>query len=250
MSNLWSNIGFLVTSEQEFADLADRAAPLATSVPVPGNRCKYLWYHDKSGAELWMQIDADGQLIGMKPHFHGESRRRVGLLAALTNAKHKLDGRFSGWANPADEDDPESGDYPLEFDAPDFLAIPEFPFPHTVTVQLAAFPSEFYCYKSAETFRSKQEGITKLAAPSFIPWGLFRPESKDTPPQAMPCFSGEVKAFANKTNALTGQPFVWMLIETFGGEVDIVVDPRHLTAPLANGNIVQGRFWYSGRLIL
>src|SRR6516165_1201807 len=104
MSNL-SNIGFPVSGEQEFVDLVNRAAPLATSVPVNG--CEYLLYHDKSGAELWIQIDADGQLIGMNPHFHGESRRRVCLESSLPNSEHPLDGSFSAWANPAVETDPE-----------------------------------------------------------------------------------------------------------------------------------------------
>ncbi len=247
MSNL-SNIGFPVSSAQECVDLENRAAPLATSVPANG--CKYLWYHDKSGAELWIQVDEDGQIISANPHFCGESRRRVCLESSRTSATHSLNGSLSGWADPAFENDPESGEYPFVFDVPDFLAIPEFPFPHTVTIQLAAFPITFYCYRNAETFDKQQEKDMKLgfkvAARSFIPLN----EESQASGQAFGMFAGKVKALANKTNALTGQLFVWMLVETLGGEVDVVVDPRLLTSPPANGNIVAGEFWLSGRLIL
>jgi hypothetical protein len=243
MSNL-SNIGFPVNSAQDCVDLENRVVPLATSVPANG--CKYLWYHDKSGAELWIQVDEDGQLISANPHFYGESRRRVCLESSRTSATHKLNGSLYGWADPLSENDPESGEYPFAFDVPDFLAIPEFPFPRTVTIQLAAFPITFYCYRNAETFDKQQEKDLKLgfkvAARSFIPL--------DPTEQAFGIFAGEVKTLANKTNVLTGQPFIWMLVETLGGEVDVVVDPRLLTAPPTNGNIVAGEFWLSGRLIL
>jgi hypothetical protein len=58
----FSSIGFQVTSRDELNSLVQEAYSLGQSIPVANGR--YLIYTDPSGAELWIQINAQNELIG------------------------------------------------------------------------------------------------------------------------------------------------------------------------------------------
>jgi hypothetical protein len=48
---------------------------------------------------------------------------------------------------------------------------------------------------------------------------------------------------------MTGEEFYWMLVDTLGGEVDVVASTdlcESLPNPLS---IIQGQFWLSGRIL-
>src|SRR5689334_2564661 len=118
MASHFSTIGLPVTSPDEFLALAERVADACASLDTPKGR--YLHWSSRSGAELWLQVDDDNSLVGMNPHFSGESVVRVGLIARVTPPEGTvLDGAFHGWVAPTG-DDPESGCYPFVFGAPDF----------------------------------------------------------------------------------------------------------------------------------
>ena len=81
----------------------------------------------------------------------------------------------------------------------------------------------------------------------FIPAGLFG-DSRDSPP-ALVDFAGHVVEAAVLKNSLTGDPFYWALVDTFGGHFDVVIDSALLPdVPLAGG-VLSGRFWLSGRIV-
>ena len=62
-------------------------------------------------------------------------------------------------------------------------------------------------------------------------------------------FTGIIKQYGRKRNGLTNEEFYWLLVDTLGGEVDVVADIRYFEkAPVING-IIQGQFWLSGQLI-
>jgi hypothetical protein len=62
-------------------------------------------------------------------------------------------------------------------------------------------------------------------------------------------FAGEIKEFELKTNALTNAEFYWFLVETLGGEIDVVSDPKWIEKEPQIGGIVSGQFWLSGKII-
>ena len=43
----------------------------------------YLRWADPSGAELWIQLNAENEVIGVNPHFGGRSRVRVLLTHSI-----------------------------------------------------------------------------------------------------------------------------------------------------------------------
>ena len=254
MSNL-SDIGFPVQSEQDVNVLITETIKLVESIKCPQGF--YLRFADASGAEIYLQGNNEQELIGFNPHFAGKSRRSVGLTQAIERDSSQLDGGFHAWANPPSsrEGDEISGEYPFVFDAPDFRLNEIASFPHVCEVQLTAFASnDFEIFADEKEYDENQKGDVKYAPKSFIPVGLFAHDKSDesfdwTIVRPIGKFAGEIKEFESKTNELSGEKFYWLLVETLGGEVDVVADAKLITDEPKIGGIVSGQFWLSGRII-
>lgn len=250
MSNL-SDIGFPVRHEGDVNDVIMSVLGHVSEVRCPGGF--YLKFSDSSGAEIYLQGNFDQELIGFNPHFAGKSRRKVGLTEAIEREASELDGGFHAWANPADEDVENSGEYPFVFDLPDFRTVPNLQLPQIVEIQLTAFASnDFKFFESEEDYYDSQDSEPKLASKSFIPSGLFTPDEEKKeiiPPRPIGIFAGEIKEFELKTNSLTNAEFYWFFVETLGGEVDVVSDPKWIESEPKIGGIVSGQFWLSGKIL-
>ena len=165
MASHMSSMGFRFSTNEEFVDLAMTAATQGEPIQV-GDGTYYRW-SPGAGVELWAQVDEDGQIIGLNPHFSGAARMRVRLIERVARADDSpLDGAFYGWADPAEEDreedDPEDGQYPFAFDAPDIRRHDALALPSIVNVQLAAFAQEVRAFESDEAFQAGES--FKMAA--------------------------------------------------------------------------------------
>lgn len=249
MSNL-SDIGFPVATEADVNDIITNVLGSVSEIPCADGF--YLKFSDASGAELYLQGNFEQELIGFNPHFRGKSRRTVCLTAAIGRDSSPLDGSYHAWANPSEKDNPDSGEYPFVFDVPDFRVSENPQFPRSEEIQLTAFASnDFKIYAGEREFYDSQKEEVKLASKSFIPSGLFLPDESATPidpPRPIGIFAGEIKQFDIKTNKLTGEKFYWFLVDTLGGETDVVADPKLVTIEPKIGGFVNGQFWLSGRL--
>ena len=117
MPSQFSSLGFEVSSGEDLAALASRVADRADTIHVADGQ--YLKWAPPSGEQLWLQVKANGDAMGMNPHFEGKSSVRVLLEARVARDAHTpLDGTFLAWANPR-EDLGGGGDYPFAFDCPD-----------------------------------------------------------------------------------------------------------------------------------
>lgn len=244
MSN-FSNIGFPVASPEDLQALIQKVYGIGKVYPVEDG--SYILYSDDSEAELWIQRNKQKQIIGINPHYNGLSRRTVCLTQSVEGKMSKLDGSFHAWADPSEEDNPESGLYPFVFDVPDFKLIGEFQFPVNQEIQLTAFAKSLQSYASEEEFYANQTSEPKFAACSFIPSGLFSSEKEDM--EATAIFSGTIKTFEKKKNELSQCDFYWLLVDTLGGEIDVVADCSLFEKEPATGGIIHGEFWLSGQLI-
>lgn len=250
MSNL-SDIGFPVKGEEDINEMIQNVARYVVEVPCLNGF--YYRFTDESGAEIYLQTNQGQEIIGFNPHFAGKSRRKVTLTKIIERDSSELDGGFHGWANPAEENNPESGEYPFVFDVPDFRTIGRIKFPQDFEIQLTAFASnEFKIYETAQHYLNSQDSEVKFASKSFVPSGLFAPD-ENTPapetPRPFGIFTGEIKEYELKTNMLRKEQFYWFLVDTLGGEVDVVADAKLVTAEPEIGGILSGQFWLSGKLI-
>jgi hypothetical protein len=210
---------------------------------------RYHRWSSPCGAELWFQVATNNEIIGINPHFSGESAVRVGLTGKLARpGEGTVDGAFHGWAQP-EGDDPQSGCYPFVFDAPDFCCHEDVAIPSLANVQIAASAHEFSIFNSPEDYYASQTGEMKFASQLFIPSGLFSPSGENTdPPQAHAIFTGHILKAEYRTNEATGCRFLWAKVETLGGVYDVVADCELVkTAPVVGG-VLSGAFWLSGRL--
>lgn len=248
MASHFSTIGLPVVSEEDMNALANRVGPLAERLAAPSG--VYFHWSDPSGAEMWLQVNGNNELIGMNPHYAGRSAVRVGLTARLPSAGlSELDGSFHGWADPVG-DAPDTGCYPFVFDAPDYRLHEGLSLPVRKEVQIAAFAHEIAAFETVATYEASQTGDLKSASQSFIPSGLFTPAGDSTvPPQARAIFTGHVLAADEKINVLTSRAFYWALVETFGGAYDVVIDSSLLPGVPEVGGVISGSFWLSGRIL-
>ncbi|WP_046759380.1 hypothetical protein [Kordia jejudonensis] len=249
MSNL-SDIGFDIQSEEDLYSLTEKA--YQKSIPLKTLKGTYFIFSDASGAELWIQMSKKNKLIGVNPHFKGKSKRTVSLTATIDRPESILDGAFHSWAAPTENDNPESGVYPFVFDVPNHKKYLGIEIPQTVDIQLSAFAQEFDYYESEDAFANEQEGEPKWSSQSFVPSGLFNQNegNNSNPPEALGLFAGIIKEAEKRKNEFTGQEFYWMLVDTLGGEVDVLADLRFFTTTSPKkGGIVHGQFWLSGSLL-
>jgi hypothetical protein len=253
MSNL-SDIGFPVRSEQDVNEVIMSVLNHLETIPCPP-RGFYFKFADKSGAEIYLQSNSAQELLGFNPAFSGKSKRRVELTEIIERDTSDLDGAFHAWANPKEEDFENTGEYPFVFDVPNFRVYENIELPKLAKIQLNAFASnDFQIFANEEDFESSQAEETKFAPNFFIPSGLFPVNENEEmddiiPPQAHAMFAGEIKEFELKTNEFTGEKFYWFLVETFGGEVDVVADVGLIKEKPNVGGIIRGSFWLSGKII-
>ena len=243
----FSAIGFPVTSYDELLNLGNRLLSTGTPISVRGGN--YVHCTTSSGAELWLQTNRKNELIGVHPHFAGQSTVRVGLTNSFSRPQSSpLDGSFHGWANPP-EDDPTSGDYPFVFDAPNYLTYGRVKIPCEVRAQIAAFAEEISVCNSVEEFNNSRTGNLKFASQAFIPVGLFQAEqSPAVLPEALAFFSGHIKGCTKKINEVTELPFWHFEVDSFGGAFEVVADPSIVEVEPRVGGVLSGTFWLSGRL--
>ena len=106
-----------VESLSEYDALIERIIGDTEAFEVSDGR--YLKWSSECGAELWIQANNRNKIVQATPYFAGHSRVRVGITSREVRPDTAaLDGMFCGWANPPDDDDPESGEATLAFDAP------------------------------------------------------------------------------------------------------------------------------------
>jgi hypothetical protein len=250
MSNL-SDIGFPTPDEQAINEMIMHVLEVAK--PVKTRRGFYLVFTDSSGAEIYLQGNFNQELVGFNPHFAGRSRRSVSLTQMIERDSSELDGGFHAWANPQNGAG-EEGDYPFVFDVPDFRAVEIAEFPKLAQIQMTAFASnDFQAFATEEEYQNAQESDLKYAAKMFVPVGLFALDEKDgsvdlNVVRPVAKLAGAVKAFELKTNELSGAQFYAILIDTLGGETDVVVDPKYVPVEPKVGGIVSGTFWLSGKV--
>lgn len=246
MSNL-SDIGFSVQTQEEFTVLLERAYEGGQKLEVADGF--YVRYADLSGAELWLQFDQNHELIGMNPYFRGSSRIFVGLNEMISRKQSLLDGGWIGWPNPSSPEDPESGDFPLVFDAPDFL-LSSVNTPGTYPVQLTAFSQDLTIFDTEENFTAAQASEEiPFATKSFIPVGLIGRTAEEAP-EAQVLLTGIVVDFEERKNQFSGQIFYWISLETLNVTIDLVADHSSFPSGPQTGSVIQCQAWLSGRILL
>ena len=240
MSNL-SDIGFPAKGDEEINALI--ISVLDTAVDMKTDKGFYLRYSDASGSEIYLQGNPSQEMIGFNPHFAGVSRRRVSLLAAIERETSELDGAYHA----------ASGDLEFIFDVPDFLITKRADLPAEADIQLTAFGSNDFKVFEDDADLASFAPAGSWQRDRFIPPGLKEllsdPNTDIRQMRPVAKITGTVREWELKRNELNGNSFYWILLETEGGEVDVVIDPQYVPVEPSKGDLVAGHFWLSGKII-
>ena len=242
-----SSIGFPVETGEEFSRLAEKLSSKAE--PISVKKGKYLRWSGAGGEELWLQMNAKRELVGLSPHFAGVTRLAVGVVERVKrNGDTDLDGGFKVWAVP--KGDPEDGAYPFVFDAPDAATYADIEIPCIAEAQVTAFAYQLSLYDSEDSYNASQsdDGL-QFASKSFVPSGFVPDGAEVAAPRAEAIFTGEIVAAELRTNSVSGLQFWRVVVETLGGQYDVVADPVLVEKEPVVGGYLSGTFWLSGRLL-
>ena len=241
-----STIGIPLESEQAFYQLIDEAAQQAKEIPCSAGQV--LKWSSPDGAELWLYVDTNQDLVGVTPSFCARSRFKVNITQEVSPPPgSRFEGLLYAWANPQN-DEPESGDYPFVFEFVNKALREQLTLPLVCEIELSAFAHELNVFDSEAAFHEAQkESATPMAAESFIPSGLFGDEN--AAPEAYGVFTGTVLAHDILTNGLTGTNYGWASVKTLGGTIDVLFDPVLLDKPITTGGILSGSFWLNGKVL-
>ncbi|HYX28322.1 MAG TPA: tetratricopeptide repeat protein [Pyrinomonadaceae bacterium] len=246
MSNHMTALGFPVTSDSTFGHYA--AMTQINGEPISHAFGGYRRLPAGGGAELWLETDRNGSIVQMNPHFFGAAQMRVRIEARIQTARGAItNNAFKGWALSKHDDDEASDGFPIVFDSPDFHLYDSLELPIIEPVQLAAFAETLDVFSDETELGNADAGGLPYAVKAFVPLHNFKLREDDTS-VAYARISGPVIETKLIENLFTPDSFCWAKLETYCGEVDIVVDPAILPRPLMDGDIVAGIFWLSGRI--
>ena len=244
MVNHFSTVGIPVSSEADFMKYVNLVFESGKKIKAYGGT--YLLLKMGNGIELWGQLNTQGEMIGLNPHYKGTAVSTVRLIEKVEDPTDTLlDGRVYSEAEPSEDG---AFAYPFVFDMPD-IAAQKIKYPVIREVQLAAFAHELSVYADEEEYNKAQETEPKFASEFFIPSGLFEGDEEGGRPSSMGLFGGRVLAAEKLRNPYSDEYFYYAKVKTLGGEFDVVADPELVTEEIREGNIISGSFWLTGRLI-
>ena len=250
MASHFSSIGLPVKSNEDMKNLLSKALERGEKL-----FCDYGHYSkwtSITGAELWIHVDNSNEIIGVNPFYHGSSNFNVGIVNRIEKEEYNdFEGLFYAWANPS-EDDIELGDYNFAFDCVNNSIINELRLPCIKKVKLSAFAHELTIYSNENDYHSKQTKKPYYATKSFIPSGLFSPDDNENEPfEIIPeaIFTGIILEYNNFVNELTNEKYYWIKTETYGGIIDVVVDPKFVKTDLQINGIISGVFYLCGKIL-
>lgn len=211
----------------------------------------YRRWRGTDGEEVWFHFNTAGISVGVTPFFTGSTSLRVAVIERIHKADDSpLDGAFYGWANPP-EGIADAGDYPFAFDTPDFFTYEDLPIPGIVEAHITGFAHDSLVFDSIEAFHeAKARGKVSFSPQTFVPHNRFdSSEDHKDPPESMAYINGFVVDASLRTNCFSELDYYWVLVETFGGRFDIVVDQTRLPSLPKAGDILATYCWLCGRLI-
>ncbi len=249
MASHFSCIGFPVPDMPTYWALARQAAKAGERLPAPDGTALVQWAVG-AGPELWAQIDRAGEVIGATPFFSTGITYRMAVTGSGEAPEEPMDGWIDGWIEPAEDDEPFSGAFPLRVDLIDYSLVrprlSEFPRIHRVELVALAHEVDLYPDETAYT-RSKEE-IYQLPMQAFVSAAHFSVDDPSGVEESTAMASGYVDGSRLLTNLATEVPFWWIRFTTKGITLHVFADREMFQDEPRTGNVLSGSFWLLGRL--
>ncbi|UOO82408.1 hypothetical protein LVJ83_02725 [Uruburuella testudinis] len=232
--NHYTGIGLPLTEQAHFETVLPRLLEEAQTL-VQGSRLTYYVYTDSSMAQLWLGTDDQG-VCSFEPFFQGQAQRLL-YLDSIYPADNGT-ALISAWPSEKRE-----AGRPLIFSVPDGDALQENQIGSCAWVLLAAFAEDVRLF-------ADQEAYMQAPAGEKMDWPLpdLRPAGQNGG-EAYILLTGTITASERRLNEFGGLPFYRLSVATEGGELEAVADMALFRQPPQPGNVIQGLFWLSGRVL-
>ncbi len=235
------------------------------------NGAYFIW-EAPNGAEIWLVMRDKGtaegaespslEVLDLEPHFRGAGRMKAAAVEMAQYDDQMLTGSLYGWSSPLSAEDPESGYYPFSVDLRDFSTYAHAwqSLPRMVTLQIAAFAQEVWCFDDEGSYLDSDQSILtetededtgelvtlRLAPQAMLP---INEGAADNAGGNYALLTGHIVKVQKLQNPHTGKNFVAMLVDTYGGSVDVVALEDDIAGtPIVSGT-VKAYAWLSARVV-
>lgn len=229
---------------EEVLELAGTRADVPCTLWLEGRLC---CLQLKSGIQLWQEMDLqNSQPHDTLPHFYTANAMYLqsGQPARFNKAGKLARSRFFAGARRR-----QGGEALLSnsFSSPNLSIFKErFVQDGEYVAQVCAFPKRLVCFNNEEDYLKRREG--RLAAESFVS-GDALPGGEGENPGCEALLTGVVRAAARHSNELTGLPFYHLELSCLGLTFDVVAAPDLFLEEPCPGNVLQGVFSLSARVL-
>lgn len=265
MSSHFSCIGFPVQNMDDYWALARRAAAEGIRLASPDGGALVRWTagplqpdsprrgsgQAARGPEIWAQVNGAGEVIGATPFFSTGMTHRIAVTGVGEDPDEPMDGWIDGWLEPAADDEPFSGAFPLRVSLADFaIARNRFTtFPSVHRIEIAALAHEADHYADVAAYAAVPGEIYRMPVPSLL---SAAHASIDEPPafqEAAALVAGFIQEVRLLTNAVTEATFWWIQLVIQSVRLDVFADREVLGGEPRPGEILSASVWLVGRVI-
>ncbi len=250
-------IGFTISSPEELKSIVNSVVEKGESIQLRRG-CYYLWQSGLFGAELWIHVDDLHMFTGMTPHFDGKSDLLVKSAREMSKSGSLSLGGFAKGLIEDKRLRSQRNREPFVFEMVDrgrydpFQRLDDrsFAFPSISHVQLTALAYRVDFYETDDDYRMSQRGGLELLTEAFIPGATIHPDFSNTNRlESAASITGRVIEHRDLVNPFSNNKYRWILLKTLGGTVDVVVDQDGLNKSIADGGVISGTFWLTGKLL-
>lgn len=248
MTTHYSCLGFPVRTMDDVTRLGKKAARGGERLLLPDGGAMARW-RPGANIEVWVHLNAQGNVLAVNPFFTGCPPQTLAVTSLGQDPESAEDAWVEGWINPAEEDEPFSGAFPLYADLADYpLSRPRLTqLPRNVSFRLAAFAHEATTFPDAQAYQAAQSPGYAFPVGSFNSVEHVALGEGEERPEATALIVAEIAAARLLSNPDSNEPFWWLQVAPQRVPLDVVVDPALLRAARA-GEIFQGVCWITGRL--
>ena len=242
MARHYSDIG-LIINEYDYCDelnsIIEEYAESSRTVSVGEN--SYLIVDIDEKVELWFRvIEGETDLDSVEPHY------RSGLVSELINPEwvYRDDLGMSGLLKG------KLNNEPINLNISGAALVPPVNSLASLRCEIAAFAESLSVYEDVEDFKENCEYGDAFAEKAYIPTGCYDSFGKDEinqTPRAI--ISGVVKSVEQRENSHTGEEYFVITVESAHSNFVMLVEPELLYDDVVPGNIIMGKFWFSGKVL-
>lgn len=232
----------------------------------------YFVWQAPNGAQIWLAMKggkaepgsqpAPMEVVDLEPHYNGAGRMQAAVVEMVPYDDEQLTGALYAWSSPLSIEDPETGYYPFSVDLRDFSTHLHAwrLLPRMVTLQIAAFAQEAWCFEDEQSYLQSDHSVLtetedeetgelvtlRLAPQAMLP---INEGASDNVAGNYALLTGRIVEVHHLQNPHTGKGFVAMLVDTYGGSVDVVALEDDIEGTPYAGGTVKAYAWLSAQVI-